>query len=103
MARPKKAAAKKAAVKKVAAPGALANELASKFDKDSQTAASKKKPLKKADKAAIDYTLTDSDKKNILKAFKKAAEKVPAPAPVKTSDQTDSLNLFIYKRKTISQ
>lgn len=98
MARKKKAAAVPA-VKKKAAPGALASELAAKFDKDSQTAASKKKQLKKAAKAESDYTLTDSDKKGILSAFKKASEKIPASAPEKSQAEKDSLNLFIYKRQ----
>jgi len=99
MATKKKAAAGKAAEKKKAAPGALASELAAKFDKDSQTAASKKKQLKKAAKAELDYTLTDSDKEGILKAFKNASEKIPATAPEKSQAEKDSLNLFIFKRK----
>lgn len=83
--------------------------------KAAKSATADKKSASKS-KQPKDYTLTESDKKGILTAFKKAAENIPAEesapaakelaaaellvgAKAATKAIRESLNLFIYKRK----
>lgn len=84
--------------------------------KKAATSATAAKKSAKKSKQPKDYTLTENDKKGILTAFKKAADKIPAEekkpgteelaaaellvgAKAATKAMRESLNLFIYKRK----
>jgi len=80
MARKKKAAAAPA-VKKKAAPGATLADIAADFVKADKEAAAEKKQLKRAEKAA--------------------AAAPAAPGKKLSAAELESLNNFIYKRKTV--
>jgi len=80
MAKTKKAAAAKVATKKKEAPAALAANLAAKFTKaDKKPAPAEKQPKKAA----------------------KAPDQKPLNQLTRNSALLESLNLFIYKRKTV--
>jgi len=80
MARTKKAAAAKVAKVKKQAPAVLAADLAAKFSKAEKKPAPAEKQPKKADKAPAEKKLSDLTRNSAI---------------------LESLNEFIYKRKTV--